>query len=168
MKPTIEHERENIVKQDFNFNGKTINAEFTIDANFDALDIKSHFMAEAASNAIKKIKQENGVRFAFYGDEFTINSVTYHNLCIEFRWLDNSFGSPRIMARRCDRFGEGFSDAARKQIVKELVPQLLDFAKANREAARDELVQWYKNHATQTIAKAMEQFEAVNSALKAA
>ena len=156
------------MKQDFNFNGQTINAEFTIDANFDTLDLKSHFMAEAAADAIKKIKQENSVRFAFYGDEFTINGVTYHNLCIEFRWLDDSFGSPYITARRLDRFGEGFSDAARKQIVNELVPQLLEFAKANREAARDELVQWYKNHAAQTIARAMEQFEAVNSALAVA
>lgn len=156
------------MKQDFNFNGQTINAEFSIDANFDTLDLKSHFMAEAASNAVKKIKQENHVRFAFYGDEFTINGVTYHNLCIEFRWLDDSFGSPYITARRLDRFGEGFSDAARKQIVNELVSQLLEFAEANREAARAELVEWYKNHAAKTIERAQKQFEAVQSVIEAA
>lgn len=156
------------MKQDFTFNDQTINAEFYIDANFDLIDIKSHSMAQGAAKAIEKIQAENHVRFAFYGDEFTINGVTYHNLSIEFRWLGDGYGSPRIMARRLDRFGEGFSDAARKQIVNELVPQLLEFAEANREAARAERVEWYKNHAAETIAKAQEQFEAVQSVIEAA
>ena len=142
------------MRQEFNFNGEMIAFNFCLDANAEFFSVRNSWhYSDDIQKSMAKIKTAQNVRFDDYHEEFTINGVAYRHLCVEFRDVGGEFGSPYITARRVDSWQDTLSDAARRKIVNELVPALREFALANREAARAELMEQFKQSAADTIAQ---------------
>ena len=157
------------MKQEFNFNGETIAFDFCLDANADFFSVRNSWhYSDDIQKSMNKIKTAQNVRFDDYHQEFVINGVVYRHLCVEFRDIGGGFGSPYITARRVDSWQDTLSDAARRKVVDELVPALREFATANREAARAELMDKFKQSAAEKIAETREELLKAQSVIEAA
>ena len=147
------------MKHDFEFNGQFITLDFSLDANVDFFNVRNSWRyADDIKKGIAKINTAQNVRFNDY-NEFVINGVAYRCLCVEFRDVGDGLGSPYITARRVDSWQYTLTDAARREISDNLVPKLLEFALANREKARAELLEFFKKSATENIEKARESLD---------
>ena len=157
------------MKQEFNFNGGTINFDFRLDADVSFFSPRNSWhYAEDIKKGIDKILASQNVRFDDYNEEFVINGVAYRHLCVEFRDIGGEFGSPYITARRVDSWQDTLSDAARRKIVDELVPALREFAIANRLRARAELIKEFKQSAAEKIAETRKQLSEAQAVIEAA
>ena len=156
------------MKQDFEFNGETISFDFRLDANVEFFSVRNswHYVDDI-KKGMAKIEAAQNVRFDDYNQEFVINGVAYQHLRVEFRDIGDGFGSPYITARRVDSWQNTLSDAARRQIADNLAPKLREFALANREKARAELLADYKQSALEKMEEAKAGFELAQKAIKA-
>lgn len=156
------------MRQDFELNGETISFDFCLDANVEFFSVRHswHYVDDIKAG-MAKIEAAQNVRFHDYNGEFVINGVAYRYLCVEFRDIGDGFGSPYITAKRVDSWQDTLTDAARRQIEDNLVPKLRDFALANRENARAELLADYKQSALEKMQEAKAGFELAEKAIKA-
>lgn len=148
------------MRHDFKFNGQVINLDFDLDANVEFFTVRNswHYVDDI-KKGIAKINTAQNVRFNDYNEEFVINGVAYRYLCVEFRDIGDGLGSPYITARRVDSWQDTLTDAARRQISDNLAPKLLEFALANREKARAELLDYFKKSAMENIETARESLD---------
>lgn len=148
------------MKHDFEFNGQLITLDFSLDANVEFFSVRNSWhYADDIKKGIAKINTAQNVRFNDYNEEFVINGVAYRYLCVEFRDIGDGLGSPYITARRVDSWQDTLTDAARREISDNLAPKLLEFALANREKARAELLDYFKKSAMENIETARESFD---------
>lgn len=148
------------MKHDFEFNGQSITLDFSLDANVEFFSVRNSWhYADDIKKGIAKINTAQNVRFNDYNEEFVINGVAYRYLCIEFRDIGDGLGSPYITARRVDSWQDTLTDAARREISDNLAPKLLEFALANREKARAELLDFFKKSAMENIETARESLD---------
>ena len=148
------------MKHDFDLNGQTIILDFSLDANVEFFSVRNSWhYADDIKKGIAKINTAQNVRFNDYNEEFLINGVAYRYLCIEFRELGDGLGSPYITARRADSWQDTLTNAARREISDNLAPKLLEFALANREKARAELLDCFKKSAMENIETARESLD---------
>ena len=148
------------MRHDFEFNGQTITLDFSLDANVEFFSVRNSWhYADDIKKGIAKINTAQNVRFNDYNEEFTINGVAYRYLCVEFRDIGDGLGSPYITARRVDSWQDTLTDAARREISDNLAPKLVEFALANREEARAELLDCFKKSAMEKIETERENLE---------
>lgn len=148
------------MKHDFELNGQSITLDFSLDANVEFFSVRNSWhYADDIKKGIAKINTAQNVRFNDYNEEFVINGVAYRYLCVEFRDIGDGLGSPYITARRVDSWQDTLTDAARREISDNLAPKLREFALANREKARAELLDYFKKSAIENIETAREGFD---------